>query len=144
MNNMSLFDGDGDDEGDKKDDRLATLVARVFFLMSDRHWRSLGDIGEKAGGSEASVSARLRDLRKPRFGGHTVERRLVGGGLYAYRLQPSDLGLLDGRAERSPKADARRRVTEYLDKREGQLQADLIDWAWSGETLLMSDLRVLL
>ncbi len=34
----------------------------------------------------ASVSAQLRHMRKPRFGGHTVEREYVGDGLYNYRL----------------------------------------------------------
>jgi len=37
---------------------------------------------------EASVSARLRDLRKAKFGGYRVERQRVreGRGLYHYRL----------------------------------------------------------
>ena len=39
--------------------------------------------------SEASVSARLRDLRKPKFGSHTVERKRITGGLWAYRIKPS-------------------------------------------------------
>lgn len=37
--------------------------------------------------SEASISARLRDLRKPNFGGYTVERRRVEGGFYEYRVK---------------------------------------------------------
>lgn len=39
--------------------------------------------------TEASISARLRDLRKPRNGGHQVERRRRGdpeAGLWEYRL----------------------------------------------------------
>lgn len=36
--------------------------------------------------TQTSVSARLRDLRKKKFGGHTVERRNEGGGLFRYRL----------------------------------------------------------
>jgi len=35
---------------------------------------------------EASVSARLRDLRKEKFGGHVVERRAVKRGLFEYRV----------------------------------------------------------
>ena len=37
--------------------------------------------------SEASISARIRDLRKPKFGGYTVERRRISGGLYEYRIK---------------------------------------------------------
>jgi len=39
-----------------------------------------------AGGSEASVSARLRDLRKAKFGAHTIERQRVSAGLFRYRM----------------------------------------------------------
>ena len=36
---------------------------------------------------EAGVSARIRDLRKPRFGGYNVERRRAGkDGLFEYRI----------------------------------------------------------
>jgi hypothetical protein len=35
---------------------------------------------------ESSVSARLRDLRKPRFGGYQVERKYVFKGCFAYQL----------------------------------------------------------
>ena len=33
-----------------------------------------------------TVSARIRDLRKPQFGGHEVERRHAGDGIYEYRI----------------------------------------------------------
>lgn len=112
----SLFDGRGDDEGPTKDTRLASLLKRVYGVMSDGHWRTLSDIAHEArAGSEASVSARLRDLRKPRFGGHTIERQLVGDGLYAYRMVPSECGLLDGGdGARSLKPEARRVLREWL------------------------------
>lgn len=67
-------------------DRLSTQYARVFALMRDGRWRTLGEIQAAVGGSEAGVSARLRDARKARFGGHKVERRRVDGGLWSYRL----------------------------------------------------------
>jgi biotin operon repressor len=68
-------------------DRLTSQLGRVFSLMADGAWRSLAQIQARVGGSEAAVSARLRDLRKPRFGGHTVERRRAFiGGLWEYRL----------------------------------------------------------
>ena len=67
-------------------DRLRAQLARVKRLMRDGHWRTLADIAVVARGSEAGVSARLRDLRKQKFGGHTVERRRLFGGLHEYRL----------------------------------------------------------
>lgn len=66
--------------------RLTGQLAAVYRLMRDGRWRTLYDISVEAGGSEASVSARLRDLRKPQFGRYTVERRNVGGGLWEYRI----------------------------------------------------------
>jgi len=57
--------------------------------MRDGEWRTLGEISEATGHPEASVSARLRDFRKPRFGGHTVNRRRgkwVGGSWWEYQL----------------------------------------------------------
>jgi hypothetical protein len=38
------------------------------------------------GAPPASVSAQLRHLRKPRFGGFTVEKRYLRDGLYTYRV----------------------------------------------------------
>jgi DNA-binding transcriptional regulator GbsR (MarR family) len=69
--------------------RLTGQLFRVYLLMADGHWRTLREISETTGGSEASVSARLRDLRKEKFGGHTVERQRRGepkAGLWEYRL----------------------------------------------------------
>lgn len=66
--------------------RLTGLLERVYNIMWCQAWLSLDYIAKEGGGSEASVSARLRDLRKPRFGGHTIERRHVGNGLFEYRL----------------------------------------------------------
>lgn len=70
--------------------RLERQLDRVREYLRDGQWRTLAEIRAAAGGSEASVSARLRDLRKPAFGGHTVERQRVPGqetsGLWRYRL----------------------------------------------------------
>ena len=49
-------------------------------------WWTLAELAAEAQGSEAAVSARLRDLRKKRYGQHIVERKYVGNGLWAYRL----------------------------------------------------------
>lgn len=69
--------------------RLTTELKRVKALMADGRWRTLAEIREVTGGSEAGVSARLRDLRKRAFGKYTVERRRRGkpkAGLWEYRV----------------------------------------------------------
>ena len=48
-------------------ERLSSLLERVKALMSDGNARTLAQIAQKTGGTESSVSARLRDLRKERF-----------------------------------------------------------------------------
>ena len=67
-------------------DRLSTQLDRTRGLMLDGRWRTLRQIANLVGGTEASVSARLRDLRKAKFGGLCVERRRIDGGLFEYRV----------------------------------------------------------
>jgi hypothetical protein len=79
--------------------RLAGQLRRVYDVMADGRWRTLAELAELAKAPEASVSARLRDLRKPEFGAFHVEHRREGDpsdGLWAYRLvvdAPSSPGL---------------------------------------------------
>lgn len=71
--------------------RLNKQARRVFNAMSDGMWRTLRQIADTTGDPEASVSARLRDLRKQRFGAHTVEARRVAGArraTWVYRVVP--------------------------------------------------------
>ena len=70
------------------DDRLRRQLGRVFALMLDGRWRSLQEIADVTGDPQTSISAQLRHLRKPRFGGHAVEkkRQAVLGGTWLYRL----------------------------------------------------------
>lgn len=79
------FDGETYDE-ERDEARLTGQMARVYELMRDGEWRTLGWIAALCNGSEAGISARLRDLRKEKFGGHTVERQHVENGLHRYRL----------------------------------------------------------
>jgi hypothetical protein len=80
-----MFDGKTyDPERDKE--RLKTQLFNVWALMKDGRWRTLEQISARVGCPEASVSARLRDFRKRKFGGHTVEREYVKRGLFKYRL----------------------------------------------------------
>lgn len=72
--------------------RLNDQMRRVADVMGDSRWRTLREIAAVTGDPEASVSARLRDFRKPRFGGFVVlrRRREGGEGLWEYRLTVAD------------------------------------------------------
>lgn len=83
------FDGRTYDHG-LDSGRLAAQLLRVAFLMRDGAWRSLSQISTLTGDPEASISARLRDLRKPRFGAHTVLRARTDTGYCVYRLVPNN------------------------------------------------------
>jgi hypothetical protein len=61
----------------------------VLYLMQDGQWRTLEEIGEVTGFPITSVSARLRDLRKPRYGSYRVLREPATARFkseYKYRL----------------------------------------------------------
>ncbi len=78
---------DGDDYVPPRDDpRLTDQYHRIFAVMRDHAWRSLSTIERITGDPPASISAQLRHMRKARFGGHTVNRRYLGDGLYEYQL----------------------------------------------------------
>ena len=66
--------------------RLGDQMCAVLTLMADGQWRTLAGIASETGAPESSVSARLRDLRKPKFGGHTVNRQYIRRGLHGYQL----------------------------------------------------------
>ena len=82
----TLFDGVTiNDERDNG--RLQAQLQCVKAAMLIRHrWWTLAELAGTTGYPEASVSARLRDLRKAKFGGYTVERKYVERGLWAYRV----------------------------------------------------------
>lgn len=87
------FDGETYD-AEKDRARLAAQLGHVRELMLDGQARTLGeihaDLVSRCGASypEASISARLRDLRKPKFGGYVVARTRVPGvsGLHTYQI----------------------------------------------------------
>ena len=82
---------DGVDYDSKRDNaRLTGQLLRIWDVVCDEKWRTLREIANLTGDPEASISAQLRHLRKPRFGGHTVERQHIDGGLYKYRLLITD------------------------------------------------------
>lgn len=76
-------------------ERLTGQIERVFDAVKAGDWLTLDEIQqriERVTGQRdphASISAQLRHLRKPKFGGYTVEKRHRGDrahGLYEYRL----------------------------------------------------------
>jgi hypothetical protein len=104
------FDGVYDEEKNQK--RMTHQLDMVLDFMLDSQWCTVPEIVQgltthnMAEGkctqcnttdrtqpcllvraTETGISARLRDLRKPKFGGYTVEiRRRSDGGLWEYRL----------------------------------------------------------
>lgn len=70
--------------------RLNDQTIRIYRLMNDSQWRTLAEISAETHDPEASVSARLRDLRKDDFGAFVVNRRrrTMYSGLWEYQLQP--------------------------------------------------------
>jgi hypothetical protein len=72
--------------------RLGTQLADVLNVMRGGDWRTLREIISAIGrGTETGISARLRDLRKTKFGGWTVEsRRRTETGLWEYRIHKGE------------------------------------------------------
>ena len=71
--------------------RLNKQQARVWAILKDERWHTIFEIAEWCGVPPQSVSARIRDLRKDKYGGHTVARESLGGGLFRYKLQINPL-----------------------------------------------------
>jgi len=71
--------------------QLATV--REYMLAANLYaigetWYSLAEIASGTGYPEGSISARLRDLRKSKFGSYLVERRRRSPGTFEYRVRP--------------------------------------------------------
>ena len=79
------FDGETYDTT-RDHDRLSRQLRLVFTLIQDGQWRTPEDFEARLGERWASVSARLRDLRKDKFGGFCIVRQSLGGGLFRYAL----------------------------------------------------------
>ncbi len=69
--------------------RLRGEMRHVYNVMRHGDWRTIRDIAFETTYSHAGISARLRDLRKVRWGSHTVNRRRRGDpkrGIFEYQL----------------------------------------------------------
>lgn len=83
-------------------ERLTTQLGKVKGIMLDGEWHTIPEIMRALqipSASASSVTARIRDLRKSKFGSYEVESRRVKGerGLWEYRvtdqLEPEDAPL---------------------------------------------------
>src|SRR6187431_3341804 len=88
---MHKFDGplrfDGADIVPERDSpRLTTQLETIRQKMMNGQWWTVAELEYETGHPATSISAQIRNLRKPRMGGWTVERRHVGDGLYEFRL----------------------------------------------------------
>lgn len=85
VSTQTRFDGsDYDHLRDAK--RLHGQLGRICGIVKDGRWHTLADLAQKTGDPEASISAQLRHLRKPRFGYYTIEKRRCPNSRYEYRL----------------------------------------------------------
>ena len=88
MSEQISLDFDGATYDRERDgDRLGAQMKAVKDLMLASGWMTLPAISSRTGYPEASISARLRDLRKTKFGAYDVERRYVADGLWEYRVR---------------------------------------------------------
>ena len=85
MNNYYRFDGETF-VPDLDAARLSKQIERVFSIMSSGEWYTLNELSTLCLAPESSVSARLRDLRKEKFGNYLIERRRITSGSWQYRL----------------------------------------------------------
>jgi len=79
--------------------RLSRQQRAVMAIMSDGNWYTIADVTRAVNemgipGGPCSISEKIRSLRKPQFGSHTVERRKCENvpGLYFYRLKVNERG----------------------------------------------------
>ena len=90
MNELLKGEFDGPDYQHALDfSRLTGQIERIFTTMADKQWRTLREIESITNDPQASISAQLRHLRKPKFGNHQLHKRRRGDrtkGLFEYSL----------------------------------------------------------
>lgn len=70
--------------------RLNAQLRRVYDAVKDGAWLTLAEIETITNDPQASISSRLRDLRKLEYGSHIVDRRRRGieeRGLFEYQVR---------------------------------------------------------
>ena len=91
-------------EQEQSETQLAAIRELMAKAAIRREWMTLSEIAGLTEFGEASISAQLRHLRKPRFGRHRVEKRLrrqtradgecrsanSHGSVWEYRVLPKE------------------------------------------------------
>ena len=67
-------------------ERVENQHENIKALMLRGGWWSLAEIAAALDYPESSISAQLRHLRKPAFGGYNVEKQRRRGGTWEYRV----------------------------------------------------------
>ena len=67
--------------------RLNHQQAHVWAVLKDERWHTLPELCSVTGYPAQSISARIRDLRKLKYGNHVIHRESLGKGLFRYRLE---------------------------------------------------------
>jgi len=82
----AYLDGPAADSSDAH--RVMGQRQRAFELMKGGGWFTLKEIAERIGCLETSAASRVRDFRKPQYGGHRVDPRWspTTPGVHEYRL----------------------------------------------------------
>jgi hypothetical protein len=89
MTQYELFGGDLEPEDPE---RLGRQLKAIRQIMSDGEWRTFKEIQTilateyDIAADSPGISARLRDFRKPQFGGHDLQKYKVANGLWKYRV----------------------------------------------------------
>jgi hypothetical protein len=83
---------DPDQDGARLGRQLRLVL--LHMLRTSPEWQSLEDISRGTGGEpHASVSARIRDLKKGWAGSYPIEKKRLapGSGTWLYRIDPEFL-----------------------------------------------------
>jgi DNA-binding transcriptional regulator GbsR (MarR family) len=83
-----------------KESQIERVWACLYVAAQRGLWLTLAEISDDTGDPEASVSAQLRHLRKPRFGQHVIEKRRRSNSgrremMWEYRMSGGGLRWLD-------------------------------------------------
>lgn len=72
---------------EQRAEKLTGDLRRIYDIMCDGKAHLVSDIASRLNLPECSVSAQIRHLRKPKFGGYTIKRISLTKGLSAYQLE---------------------------------------------------------